>query len=200
MRPTTRRSRNRRRRPRRPARSTASGLHGSVRRSPTKRPRPRWTSSPIISSAIRPASFRGRSTDRRATRSSSGQFITLHDPGVMVVTIGGDHEKQAEQRVLAAYRYAAAAAGPADVRRRARSISLSRRCRYADAARARRQSRLVHRRRQSRYAPGIANGIVRTRSPVRSIRNTLPTSCVAISASPSSSICSRPQPQKESHP
>jgi predicted Zn-dependent peptidase len=32
----------------------------------------------------------------------AGQFITLHDPGVMVVTIGGDHEKQAEQRVLAA--------------------------------------------------------------------------------------------------
>ena len=32
----------------------------------------------------------------------SGQFITLHDPGIMVVTIGGDHEKQAEQRVLAA--------------------------------------------------------------------------------------------------
>ena len=31
-----------------------------------------------------------------------GQFITLHDPGVMVVTIGGDHEKQAEQRVLEA--------------------------------------------------------------------------------------------------
>jgi predicted Zn-dependent peptidase len=31
-----------------------------------------------------------------------GQFITLHDPGVMVVTIGGDSAKQAEQRVLAA--------------------------------------------------------------------------------------------------
>jgi predicted Zn-dependent peptidase len=31
-----------------------------------------------------------------------GQFITLHDPGVMVVTIGGDHEKQAEQHVLQA--------------------------------------------------------------------------------------------------
>ncbi|HET6274527.1 MAG TPA: hypothetical protein VFE16_01150 [Candidatus Cybelea sp.] len=31
-----------------------------------------------------------------------GQFITLHDPGVMLVTIGGDHEKQAEQRVLEA--------------------------------------------------------------------------------------------------
>lgn len=31
-----------------------------------------------------------------------GQFITLHDPGVMVVTIGGDHEKQAEQSVLSA--------------------------------------------------------------------------------------------------
>jgi predicted Zn-dependent peptidase len=31
-----------------------------------------------------------------------GQFITLHDPGVMVVTIGGDREKQAEQRVLEA--------------------------------------------------------------------------------------------------
>ncbi len=29
-----------------------------------------------------------------------GQFITLHDPGVMLVTIGGDHEKQAEQRVI----------------------------------------------------------------------------------------------------
>jgi predicted Zn-dependent peptidase len=32
----------------------------------------------------------------------SGQFITLHDPGVMVVTIGGDAEKATEQRVLAA--------------------------------------------------------------------------------------------------
>jgi hypothetical protein len=32
----------------------------------------------------------------------SGQFITLHDPGVMVVTIGGDEEKATEQRVLAA--------------------------------------------------------------------------------------------------
>jgi predicted Zn-dependent peptidase len=29
-----------------------------------------------------------------------GQFITLHDPGVMVVTIGGSHEKQTEQHVL----------------------------------------------------------------------------------------------------
>jgi predicted Zn-dependent peptidase len=31
-----------------------------------------------------------------------GQFITLHDPGVMVVTIAGSHEKQTEQNVLAA--------------------------------------------------------------------------------------------------
>ncbi|HZV76130.1 MAG TPA: insulinase family protein [Candidatus Babeliales bacterium] len=31
-----------------------------------------------------------------------GQFITLHDPGVMVVTIGGDRQKDAKQRVLAA--------------------------------------------------------------------------------------------------
>ncbi|MBV8530780.1 MAG: insulinase family protein [Candidatus Eremiobacteraeota bacterium] len=31
-----------------------------------------------------------------------GQFITLHDPGVMVVTIGGTREKQTEQRVLEA--------------------------------------------------------------------------------------------------
>jgi predicted Zn-dependent peptidase len=31
-----------------------------------------------------------------------GQFITLHDPGVMVVTISGDREKQTEQSVLAA--------------------------------------------------------------------------------------------------
>jgi predicted Zn-dependent peptidase len=29
-----------------------------------------------------------------------GQFITLHDPGVMVVTIGGSREKQVEQSVL----------------------------------------------------------------------------------------------------
>jgi predicted Zn-dependent peptidase len=29
-----------------------------------------------------------------------GQFITLHDPGVMVVTIGGSNEKQTEQHVL----------------------------------------------------------------------------------------------------
>jgi predicted Zn-dependent peptidase len=29
-----------------------------------------------------------------------GQFITLHDPGVMVVTIGGSHEKQTEKNVL----------------------------------------------------------------------------------------------------
>ena len=31
-----------------------------------------------------------------------GQFITLHDPGVMVVTIGGSNEKQTEKRVLEA--------------------------------------------------------------------------------------------------
>jgi len=31
-----------------------------------------------------------------------GQFITLHDPGVMVVTIGGSHEKGTEKRVLEA--------------------------------------------------------------------------------------------------
>ncbi len=29
-----------------------------------------------------------------------GQFITLHDPGVMIVTIGGDQEKQVEQQIL----------------------------------------------------------------------------------------------------
>jgi predicted Zn-dependent peptidase len=29
-----------------------------------------------------------------------GQFITLHDPGVMVVTIGGDHSDQVKERVL----------------------------------------------------------------------------------------------------
>jgi predicted Zn-dependent peptidase len=29
-----------------------------------------------------------------------GQFITLHDPGVMVVTIGGSHEKQTEKNVM----------------------------------------------------------------------------------------------------
>jgi predicted Zn-dependent peptidase len=31
-----------------------------------------------------------------------GQFITLHDPGVMVVTIGGDREQKVRDRVLAA--------------------------------------------------------------------------------------------------
>ncbi len=31
-----------------------------------------------------------------------GQFITLHDPGVMVVTIGGDHADQVRDRVLGA--------------------------------------------------------------------------------------------------
>ncbi|HEY2553758.1 MAG TPA: insulinase family protein [Candidatus Cybelea sp.] len=31
-----------------------------------------------------------------------GQFITLHDPGVMLVTIGGDREQDARDRVLAA--------------------------------------------------------------------------------------------------
>ncbi|HLY02614.1 MAG TPA: insulinase family protein [Candidatus Cybelea sp.] len=31
-----------------------------------------------------------------------GQFITLHDPGVMVVTIGGDHADQVRERVLGA--------------------------------------------------------------------------------------------------
>jgi predicted Zn-dependent peptidase len=40
--------------------------------------------------------------EARSNAQVIGQFITLHDPGVMVVTIGGDHEKQAEQRVLAA--------------------------------------------------------------------------------------------------
>jgi predicted Zn-dependent peptidase len=32
----------------------------------------------------------------------AGQFITLHDPGVMIVTIGGDREEGARDRVLAA--------------------------------------------------------------------------------------------------
>jgi predicted Zn-dependent peptidase len=32
----------------------------------------------------------------------TGQFITLHDPGVMIVTIGGDREEGARDRVLAA--------------------------------------------------------------------------------------------------
>ena len=31
-----------------------------------------------------------------------GQFITMHDPGVMVVTIGGDHAQAARDRVLGA--------------------------------------------------------------------------------------------------
>jgi len=31
-----------------------------------------------------------------------GQFITMHDPGVMVVTIGGDHAEAARDRVLGA--------------------------------------------------------------------------------------------------
>jgi predicted Zn-dependent peptidase len=31
-----------------------------------------------------------------------GQFITLHDPGIMVVTIGADHAQQARDRVIAA--------------------------------------------------------------------------------------------------
>jgi len=31
-----------------------------------------------------------------------GQFITMHDPGVMVVTIGGDHAEAARARVLGA--------------------------------------------------------------------------------------------------
>jgi len=34
----------------------------------------------------------------------TGQFITLHDPGVMVVTIGGEREKQTEESVLDALR------------------------------------------------------------------------------------------------
>lgn len=43
-----------------------------------------------------------RSLDRSESDALvSGQFITLHDPGVMIVTIGGAHEKQAEERVLA---------------------------------------------------------------------------------------------------
>ncbi|MBV9718454.1 MAG: insulinase family protein [Candidatus Eremiobacteraeota bacterium] len=42
-----------------------------------------------------------KSLDRsRSDAMVVGQFITLHDPGVMVVTIGGNHEKQAEQQVL----------------------------------------------------------------------------------------------------
>ncbi|MGC1381937.1 MAG: hypothetical protein WA814_13055 [Candidatus Baltobacteraceae bacterium] len=31
-----------------------------------------------------------------------GQFVTLHDPGVMLVTIGGEHGRQVEQSVLSA--------------------------------------------------------------------------------------------------
>jgi predicted Zn-dependent peptidase len=41
--------------------------------------------------------------DRSASDATiAGQFITLHDPGVMIVTIGGDREEGARDRVLAA--------------------------------------------------------------------------------------------------
>ena len=155
---TIRRSRGRRHRPRRPARSTASDWRGSVRRSPTKKPRPRSTSSPIISSAT--DRRRSKALDRSPSDALvAGQFITLHDPGVMVVTIGGDHEKQTEQRVLEALATLQQPMDRADVRRRSRSISLSRRHRHADAARARRQSRLVYASKATcQYAPGIASG------------------------------------------
>jgi len=43
-----------------------------------------------------------KALDRSGNGLVSGQFITLHDPGVLVVTIGGDREKQTEQRVLTA--------------------------------------------------------------------------------------------------
>jgi len=42
-----------------------------------------------------------RSLDRAGSASLvTGQFVTLHDPGVMLVTIGGGRAKQAEQSVL----------------------------------------------------------------------------------------------------
>jgi predicted Zn-dependent peptidase len=41
--------------------------------------------------------------DRSASDATvAGQFITLHDPGVMLVTIGGDREESVRDRVLAA--------------------------------------------------------------------------------------------------
>lgn len=44
-----------------------------------------------------------RLLDRSASDAMvAGQFITLHDPGVMIVTIGGDREDGARDRVLAA--------------------------------------------------------------------------------------------------
>lgn len=44
-----------------------------------------------------------RALDRSASDALViGQFITLHDPGVMLVTIGGDREDQARDRVLSA--------------------------------------------------------------------------------------------------
>ena len=52
-----------------------------------------------------------------------GQFITLHDPGIMVVTIGGSHEKDTEKQRSRRAREPAAAAGRASVQRRARSVS-----------------------------------------------------------------------------
>ena len=105
---------------------------------------------------MRPASFRRRSIDRKATRWSSVSSSRCTIPGVMVVTIGGDHEKQTEQRVLERSDRDAAADGRANVQRRARSLSLSRRCRHADAASS---------------APTISAG-----TPSKAISSTLPES------------------------
>ena len=77
----------------------------------------------------------------------SGQFITLHDPGVLVVTVGGDAAKAAKQRVL---NELAKLEKPMDRPRSggAGSVSLSPCLRYADAAAAGGQSGLVRRRGQ----------------------------------------------------
>ena len=157
----------RRRRPR-PVRSTAWAWPGSVRRSPMKRRRPRSISSPIISFASRPASCRKALDRARSDALVAGQFITLHDPGVMVVTIGGERRKAGRAARARARSSAAATAGRADVRRGARSVSLSRRRGYANAAAARRQSRLVYApKATSSYAPGIRNGTYE--QPARSL-------------------------------
>ncbi|HEX3370133.1 MAG TPA: hypothetical protein VHS56_11205 [Candidatus Cybelea sp.] len=91
-----------------PAASTASGLVGGIGLA--------WVGPPISDEKAATALdfvadylFREetglvpKALDRSAGSALVvGQFITLHDPGVMVVTIGGDREQDARDRVLAA--------------------------------------------------------------------------------------------------
>ncbi len=106
--------------------------------------------------------------DREPTANVIGQFITLRDPGVFLVTYTSAHSDELRAADRGGARRNAKAARPSDVRARARRLHGAHLDGRADGGRSVRQPRLVHRRGEPevRADPGRgAGGVFRSRRP-----------------------------------